>query len=139
MKYARLDFILSYWIFAWFILYLTGIVKTAPNILILLGIIVNLGELIYLIYSRASAYNITKFTIINLFLKLIPLVFIWNNTITTFEIKLTIVVLISYLLWIYINNVSILDYYNHFLENYRADNGSTTILSDYYDKLYGKN
>ena len=134
----RMDYIFSYWIFVWVVLFLVGIIQTAPKLLIYLGIIVNLIEIIYFVYIRIPLYQLIKFCIINTILKLIPLYFIWNNTITIYELKLTISILLVYILWIYINKVNIYSIYNNFLKVYSTGYGDKTLMSYYYDILYKK-
>jgi len=131
-----MDFILSYWIFAWFVLYYIGIIQTPPLLLLWIGLTANLGELIYLIYLKVAFYNLSKFIIINTCLKIIPLFLIGNQKITLYEIKASVVFVLTYLIWIVVNGVSILDYYKQFLNNYRFENGKKTLLSDSYDRLY---
>lgn len=138
MEYYRLDYIYSYWIFAWFLLYIIGIVQTPPIILIYFGLLGNLIELIYLIYKRASKYNLIKFILINTCLKVIPLYFIWNEKITNHEIKLTIIITFIYFLWLYINKINVQYFYGQFLNNYKTGKGPKTIVSEYYDRIVSK-
>jgi hypothetical protein len=133
-----MDYIFSYWIFVWFVLYLLGIIQTAPVLLIYLGILVNLFELLYFVYLRIPLYQLVKFCLINTALKIIPLYFVWNKPITEYEIKATIVVLLAYVLWLYINKVDIYSVYNHFIKTYKTGYGDKTLLSEYYDIFYKK-
>jgi hypothetical protein len=135
MEYYRLDFIYSYWIFAWFLLYLIGITRTAPIVLLYLGLVGNLFELIYLIYHKASTYNVVKFIIINTFLKVLPLYYVYHLKITNHELFVSVIMTIVYLIWLYINNVRIRYFYNQFLDNYKTGKGKKTIVSEYYDRL----
>ena len=136
MKYIRSDFVFSYWIFAWFILYYIGLIKTPPILLLYIGLFGNLIELLYLIYNKSPRYSIIKFTIINTFLKVIPLYIIWNKSITNHEIKITLIVTIFYFIWLHINNVSAKIFYSGFLNTYKSGRGKKTIISAYYDELY---
>lgn len=135
MEYYRIDFIFSYWIFIWFLFYLIGAVKIAPTLLIYLGTIANTGELFYLFYSKAPKYNLIKFTIINSFLKLFPLYFVWKKRITIYEIKVSTVLLVLYIIWIRINRLDPYYFYIQFLNNYKTGEGKKTIVSEYYDRL----
>lgn len=136
MKYYRLDFIYSYWIFAWFLLYMIGIVSIAPLLLIYIGILGNLLELMYLVYNKATTYNLIKFIHINVILKVIPIYFIWKLKITRTELKWSIIITFVYLLWIYINRIDVKYFYTQFLENYKTGEGKKTIVSEYYDRLF---
>jgi len=73
MQIVRSDFVFSYWIFTWFILYLLKIVPYSPKFVIILGIIENLFVFMYMIFYKSPIYNIIKFIIINILIKVIPL------------------------------------------------------------------
>lgn len=105
----RSDFILSYWILAWFILYAIGIVRTSPFFATLLAIILNIITLLYLIISNASFYNITKFIIINTIIKGLPLwyMMVRGHIITRSSIIATALMIASYYIWLRMNTMNI--------------------------------
>jgi hypothetical protein len=105
----RSDFILSYWILAWFILYAIGIVRTSPFFVTILAIILNIITLLYLIISNASVYNITKFIIINTIIKGLPLwyMMVRGHIITRSSIIATAFMIASYYIWLRINDMNI--------------------------------
>jgi len=105
----RSDFILSYWILAWFILYAIGIVRTSPFFATLLAIILNIITLLYLIISNASFYNITKFIIINTIIKGLPLwyMMVRGHIITRSSIIATALMIASYYIWLLMNSMNI--------------------------------
>jgi hypothetical protein len=105
----RSDFILSYWILAWFILYAIGIVRTSPFFVTLLAIILNIITLLYLIISNASVYNITKFIIINTIIKGLPLwyMMVRGHIITRSSIIATALMIASYYIWLLMNSMNI--------------------------------
>lgn len=137
MVYYRLDLIFSYWILIWFLIYMIGFIKTPPILLMYLGVVGNMIEILYLSFNKASRYNLIKFFTINVFLKMIPLLFIFTEKITTYEIKLTFIIFFIYLLWVYLNKENVITIYSkHLLTNYATGKGEKTIVSVYYDKLY---
>lgn len=137
MPILRSDFVFSYWIFAWFILYLLKIVPYSPKFVIILGIIENFFLLISMIFYKSSFYKISKFIIINVFIKIIPLLVVWNDKIIKRDIYATIILFLIYLLWLLFNRKKIYNVYKELLDPYLfKDNGQKTQLSNLYDTLY---
>ena len=110
MEY-RFDYVFSYWVFVWHILYEFKIVSYNPKIAINLGIIENFAILCLMFYFKNSFIYIFLFCLVNVFIKIIPL---WMLRNTNYEVKdaYALIVLFSiYLLWmLIINNVNIKNY-----------------------------
>ena len=102
----RPDFILSYWIFAWYILYMITLVKANPKLMLILAIIENIFTLWY-IYGYATIENLIYFILVFILTKIIPLATIWNTRIIKRDILVSLCVVIAYILWIYLNNAQI--------------------------------
>ena len=102
----RPDFILSYWIFAWYILYMIKLVKANPKLMLILAIIENIFTLWY-IYGYATIENLIYFILVFILTKIIPLATIWNTRIIKRDILVSLCVVIAYILWIYLNNAQI--------------------------------
>ena len=132
----RSDFIFSYWIFYWFLLYLVGVVPIAPTLWIYLGLAGNILETVYLITTRAPPYNVIKFITINIILKCIPLWFVYELPITATEIKISILVFIVYLVWIQINGKNPTEIYQEILRTYKGEKGQKTTMSTWYDRVF---
>lgn len=135
MEYYRLDFIFSYWIFAWFLLYIIGLINTPPKFLLIVGFVINLIELAYLFIEKVSVYNLVKFSVINTFLKVIPLYFVYQIKITQYEIMLSSCLLLLYFMWLYIHKVNVQYFYSQFLDTYKTNRGKKTIVSAMYDSI----
>ena len=122
----RLDYVFSYWIFLWFILYYFKIVKYSPLFLLLIALVENVFIFIYLILIfiiENSYYNFLKlfaFIIINFFIKILPLYYIIKieNNVKTIEdfikvlksIKLNDIIIsfylfLTYIIWLFINKI----------------------------------
>jgi hypothetical protein len=129
----RSDYIFSYWIFLWFILYLLKLVPYNPKIIIILGIIEILFTLIYLIVKNASIKEITKFLIINIIIKFIPLLLIYKDPIERKDIYATVILVLIYLIWMYINDVNVIKVYEKLINSYLENNSSSRT---YFSKLY---
>jgi hypothetical protein len=136
MEPIRSDFVFSYWIFAWFILYLFRIVPYSPKFIIILGIIENVFALLYMIFHKTPLYNIIKFIIINIFIKVIPLLLVWSDKIVKRDIYATIIIFLVYLLWLTYNHIEIYKIYKKVLDPYIFNNqDGKTILSKLYDSI----
>lgn len=138
----RSDFILSYWILAWFILYMIGIVRTSPLFAIILGVFENIGSVIYFIFMGAPPYNIIKFIIINTIIKGLPLWFmiVRGHTITRASMIATLIMIVLYYTWLLINNMNLYKIYELVGDGY-IDGGNTrrkTFFSYWYDVAYEK-
>jgi len=107
----RFDFILSYWIFAWYILYITKFVSYSPKLIIIFGIIENAITLIIMLLHGSNSKTILYFVIINIVIKGIPFYTVRNDTIRSRDIFATICVILIYLLWVKINGQSVIQYY----------------------------
>ena len=138
----RSDFILSYWILAWFILYIIGIVRTSPFFATLLGTMENIGSVIYFIFMGASPYNIIKFIIINAIIKGLPLwyMIVRGHTITRSSIIATVLMIVMYYTWLLMNNMNLYKIYelvgNGYIEG--PNTVRKTFFSYWYDVAYDK-
>ena len=137
--YIRSDYVFSYWIFLWFILYLLKLVPYNPKLIIILGIIEILFTLIYLIVKNASLRKITKFLIINIIIKFIPLLLIYKDQIEKKDIYATVILVLIYAIWMYINNVNVIKVYQKLINSYLENNSSSrTYFSKLYDIAFNK-
>lgn len=107
----RMDFILSYWLFLWWILYELGIVKANPKLFLIIGLIANLFMLINKLVKHSR--TVIPFVIINFFIKVIPLIFLRNTTITQDDVEASIIVVVLYLFWVMIHWEKVQGYYTN--------------------------
>ncbi len=103
VEVIRVDFILSYWIFVWWILYMLGIIEYIPKLFLIIGLITNI---IALIIKMKNAYvNKYIFIIVVIITKIIPLYTLKNTEINFFQdLSIIIIICIIYLFWLYVNN-----------------------------------
>ena len=99
----RFDFVFSYWILTWWILYMIGLVPFNPKLFLILGIIENIFGIFFLTYP-----NLIYFMIINFFIKVIPLYLIWNTKLKSSDNYFGIGLLIVHLIWLRINKQPII-------------------------------
>ena len=133
-------FIFTYWIFTWFILYITNILPYNPIFYIIIGYIISLFEFYYLIIKKTNNYNLTKFFIINVFLKLIPLlilILLNKYTFNLIDIYFGFFVFTIYLFVMYIFNENPLTEYNKLLNTYiKDDDIYKSFISKIYDYIF---
>ena len=106
----RFDYVFSYWIFAWFLLYMFGVTTYNPKIAIIIALIENIGILGLMIYFKNSfIYIFLFFTVISL-IKVLPL---WLLRRTKYELKdfyAMVALFLIYILWLLINEVDFQKY-----------------------------
>jgi len=138
----RSDFVFSYWILAWFILYVSGIVNIPPLFVTILGIIENIAIMIYLIIMKAPSYNIIKFTIINAIIKGLPLWYMINKgtPITKNSIIATTGIFALYYTWLLLNRQHVYNIYKMVGDGYITGKQTEkkTMFSFLYDTVYVK-
>jgi hypothetical protein len=131
--------IFSNWVFVWFILYYIGLTKYNPLLLLIVAYIFTLFEFIYLIIKKSSKYNLIKFMIINIIIKLIPILLIIKFPLR-FDLKdiyISIYLIFFYIIIMSIMNKNPYEYYKLMLHTYiYNDEKYKTYFSILYDKLF---
>ena len=101
--FPRFDYVFSYWIFAWYVLYILGLVPVVPKLLLLLGIFVNAVT----IYKVPDKFLYLLFGIV--LTKLIPFLSIRNVKVNWNEqVQYSAFVFIVYLFWLKVNDEPLL-------------------------------
>lgn len=100
----RIDYIFSYWIFFWYLLYIFGIVTSYnPKFAIFCGLIENFVLLLSMLYFGTKKKLVFLFLIMSVLLKIIPLISIWNTKMNITDIYATAIlfgIYLFYVLWI---------------------------------------
>jgi hypothetical protein len=99
----RIDFILSYWIFFWYLLYVFNWTPYSPKFALILGTIENLIILAFMFVYNTRPRFIVLFAIMVFLIKILPLYFIWNKKIQKQDIFATVGLFVIYGLWTQIN------------------------------------
>jgi len=129
--------IFSYWIFVWFLLYYFKLTKYNPLIILIIGYIITFGEWLYLIFMGANNYNIIKFIIINVIIKIIPILLIYNSKTTYKDLIIGLYIFLAYLLTMAIMKINPYKIYKKMLNTYLYDdNKYKSIISKMYDYIY---
>lgn len=103
----RVDLVFSYWIFAWYLLYIFKIIKYSPKFAIVIGILENILLLCFMIINGSNRRTIFYFVFINTFIKLLPLYTLKTEKIHVKDVYAFFVLFLSYLVWIIINKQSL--------------------------------
>lgn len=130
----RFDFVFSYWIFTWYVLYIFKVVRFNPKILLEVGLLENLGQLSMMIYYNNSIQYILLFIIINTLIKVIPIYSIWNSKTTRYDIYAGIILFFVYFLYLRINRVDIrkhLEYGFESIKENKSFSPAITLLNKY--------
>ena len=141
----RLDLVFSVWIFVWFVIFIIGLITYNPTFIILLAIIIVIIS-IYLgiYYFGIDRYNITKFVVINIFMKSIPISLLWyykQLRIKYRDVIFTLILFIVYNMYLLLNGTNIIKVYSDMVKAYQNKNekdDKRTIISKAYDYMYQK-
>lgn len=106
----RFDYVFSYWIFAWFLLYQFGFTSYNPKIALILGLIENIGILGSMIYFNNSFIYIFLFCIINFFIKVLPIWLLRKSKYEWIDVYAMIALFLIHILWLVINKVDFKKY-----------------------------
>ena len=107
MAAIRADLVFSYWIYAWFILYVFKFITYSPKFPLILGLIDNIIMLILMIYFGSKSKTIILFIAINTLIKVVPLYYLRNQRIKMSDIYFTVGLFIIFVIWLHINKQSL--------------------------------
>ena len=100
LQNIRPDYLFSYWVFAWYVLYMTGIVSPNPKFAILVALLENVLVLLSMVYLRVNPKKIYYFFIMILLVKVLPLWTLRKSTVTKRDVSATAGLLLMYVGWI---------------------------------------
>lgn len=106
----RFDYVFSYWIFAWFLLYEFGITSYNPKIAIIIALIENIGILGLMIYFKNSFTYIFMFALVVGCIKVLPLWLLRNTKYEWRDVYGMIALFLIYILWLIVNKVNFRKY-----------------------------
>jgi hypothetical protein len=135
------DLILSNWIFLWFILFCFGLISYNPLFIFIICYLLCNFSLIYLYYKKKDLYDIKKLVIINLIFKIIPIIILFlmkQYHIRFKDILFSILFVLIYLYYLYINQTNFIIIYSKVLESYEKNNKNVSKgpISKLYDYIY---
>ena len=135
----RGDFIFSYWIFVWYLLYISGILPYSPKLAILLAISINVIMFALMIYYKTRGIYIFNFIFINFFIKILPYYTLIRENIYIQDLKPLAIIFISYCIWLYMNGLSVIKYQENIFNAVVYNKNKTPLMNlltkiEYYFK-----
>ena len=124
----RFDFVFSYWIFVWYVLYEYKIVRYNPKIALFLALFHNLLRLTTMIYFNNSIIYILLFILIQLCIKVYPLWTLRNVSSSPHDIYAMIGLFVLYNLWLWLNNENIFHLHKAAYHSIKNNTISTPII-----------
>ena len=94
----RFDFVFSYWMFAWYVAYMIGVVPFNPFLFMILGGAVNIAELF-----MGKIKDPRMFFAVNLFIKILPIVSLIRTPTKLVDIQFGLLYFLTYLVWLFAN------------------------------------
>jgi hypothetical protein len=131
--------IISYWFFIWFLLFIFGFTKANPFFIFVITYIITLYGIIYLKYKKANNYNLLKFLIINIIIKLIPIIILIctnQHKFNYYDLYFLLNILILYICINYIFNKNPIDTYKRIFYTYINNKNNLNIFGKFYDNTY---
>ena len=132
----RFDFIFSYWIFIWYILYELKIVSYNPKGALVFALVENLILLGLLFYY--SYPHILTFCILNFFIKVVPLWRVLHTPYTIKDVYATFVLLLIYFVWLGIHKANVIQIFKHQIENIKNKQPIGPLLYVLFSSKYYK-
>lgn len=138
----RPDFLFSYWITMWFIVFVFleprwRAVFPNPLIIFIIGVIENILTFL-LIINTVTIINVLKFIIMVLFSKIIPIFILWRYRKINYKLDITagIILFLVYMYWLYIHNENVYDIYRNTLVSLQ-NNDSRTPFFNLIHSMFG--
>ena len=131
----------SHWIIIWFLLFISGIIKANPFLLLLIAFFVSISFIYYLYTNNFINYNYYRLIFFIFLFKFFPLVIIIYYklvAITEYDIIITIALTMSYLIFLKLNNKNFIDIYSNMIKNIINNKNTNSIINNTYDYFYSK-
>ena len=106
----RFDYVFSYWIFAWFLLYEFGYTSYNPKIALIIALIENIGILGLMIYFKNSFIYIFFFALVVGCIKVLPIWLLRNTNYEWRDVYAMVALYLVYVLWLLFNKVDFKKY-----------------------------
>jgi len=131
-KSFRIDLILSYWIFLWFILYVCKITKYSPKFPLIIGIAENILLLVSMIAYGTSSGVIFYFAVFVVFAKILPFYYLINEPIKMVDIYVALTLFLLFNIWLHINNRTFLGNINAIRNSIIYEKNDTPFMAFIY-------
>jgi len=129
----RPDLVFTYWIFAWYLAYITKLTKYNPKWGLLLGIIENCISLLLVFFVFKAKITYTDFGLliaIVIITKMLPFYTIYRTRTTTTknDIYALFVLAIIYIIWVHVNNETVIKIYQKITQSIIHGNNDTPAM-----------
>jgi hypothetical protein len=149
MGYVRPDFLFSYWIFAWFLIYYNidafkgptineFKLRCSPLLSLWIALFFNIYELIYVTALKFDPVIFVKYTIMFVTIKAFPVYLLYHKGVTVHwfnDVLVLLVVLFIYVSYLYSNNTNPQKVYTETEKSIVSGNNKTPMFY-LMDKLY---
>lgn len=105
----RIDFIFSYWIFAWYLLYMARITIYSPKLALIIAVIEAVVS--YMLLKTANTFTMVSTLIIVSCIKIFPLITLWREPIRQRDIWVLFTLFIIYNIWLGVHGETMLGVY----------------------------
>ena len=105
----RIDFIFSYWIFAWYLLYMARITIYSPKLALIIAVIEAVVS--YFLLKTANTFTMVSTLIIVSCIKIIPLITLWREPIRQKDIWVLFTLFMIYNIWLGVHGETMLGVY----------------------------
>ena len=105
----RIDFIFSYWIFAWYLLYMARITIYSPKLALIIAVIEAIVS--YILLKTANTFTMVSTLIIVSCIKIIPLITLWREPIRQKDIWVLFTLFMIYNIWLGVHGETMLGVY----------------------------
>lgn len=134
MTVLRFDFVFSYWIFVWWILYKLGLVKQNPKFIIILAIIYILVSILGNINKKPSCYFL-PLIISSCIIKFYPLFSLRETEIESSDVIFSFQFVLMYLFWLLVND-GVEEVFNFYFSNDNNNNNVRPPFEYYFNKFF---
>jgi hypothetical protein len=124
----RPDLIFTYWVFAWYLAYMANLTPYNPKLALILGIAINTLIAIAVLVNGGKISSIFLFLFVNTLLKGIPLYTIYNTKITEKDVYALEGIFAIYLIWVHINNKSVMGITKNIYESILHEKNETPAI-----------
>lgn len=124
----RFDLIFSYWIFAWYLLYINGVTKYSPKSALYAVLLVSCWLLVIMCYYNIAIFDITVFIILVSIMKVVPLWTLRKELIRTRDIYAALVLFGIYQIYVHLNGWTFDNQYKLYI-SFKDGNLTTPFIS----------
>ena len=134
----RPDYIFSYWIVFWYILYEISIIKYNPKVWLIIALFFNVINICVMIFYK-NFYMALLFLVVIFILKIIPIWTLRNTYIIINDFIFGVVLFIIYNFWLLYNNYTLYKINKEMLNNSKKGNVNSTPVMRFINKLININ